>query len=214
MRKLSSARKARSGATEARDNGGVPNVPPADAEGSSAAGGAPEVEAGGWYEAGHWWPTELEVPAQDRPTTPDVAAAAVHPERREVRTGGVNLPIPGLKTASELNSREHWRTKHARHAQQKNVVTLALRGTIASTMMVFAPLVVTITRSSPRKTTRIIDGRTVDVPDSDNLISSQKYVRDAIARVLGVDDGDPRVEWRVEREKGQWGIRIKIEPKT
>ena len=116
----------------------------------------------------------------------------------------MNLPIPGLKTVSEANTsdRQHWRRRYERSQRQKQVVALALRGTVAAMMAPLAPLLVTITRIAPSKGL-----------DSDNKISSQKYVRDAIARVLGIDDGDPRVEYRVEQRKGPWGIEIRIEVK-
>jgi hypothetical protein len=47
--------------------------------------------------------------------------------------------------------------------------------------------------------------------DSDNLISCAKHVRDALAVLLGVNDRDPRVEWRVQQEKAKnYGVRIVV----
>ncbi len=65
--------------------------------------------------------------------------------------------------------------------------------------MVFAPLVVTMTRVAPSSGL-----------DSDNMVGSMKHVRDAIAGVLGIDDKDPRVEWRVNQRKGPWSVEIHV----
>lgn len=43
--------------------------------------------------------------------------------------------------------------------------------------------------------------------DSDNLWSSQKKIRDAVASVLGVDDADPSVTWVVDQVKAPRGVR-------
>ncbi len=157
-----------------------------------------------FFEAGHWWPDEAVLPAQDSEDAPAEQPAGVQPGNLHAPKGGVDRPIPGLKTASEQNCRDHWRTSSKRHKQQKEVVTLALRGTVAPMMLAHAPLVVTMTRISP--------GTGLD---SDNAVSSMKYVRDAIAKVLGCDDGirETRVEWRVDQQRGPWGIRIRIELK-
>jgi len=112
----------------------------------------------------------------------------------------VSVPILGLKTVSEMNMHEHWHSRLKRSKHQKSTVSLVLRGTVTHMMLSLAPLRVTMTRIAP----------SVGL-DSDNMVSSQKYVRDAIAESLGVNDKDPRVEWVVNQEKGPWGIRIRIE---
>lgn len=112
----------------------------------------------------------------------------------------MSIPILGLRTLSEQNEREHWRTRAKRVKHQKNTVALVLRGSVAHLMMAVAPLVVTMTRVAP--STGL---------DSDNMVSSQKHVRDAIAKVLGVDDKDPRVEWVVKQRRGPWAVEIHIE---
>lgn len=48
--------------------------------------------------------------------------------------------------------------------------------------------------------------------DDDNLTTAFKYVRDAIADMLGIDDKDKIVEWNTEWEKSKViGVRIKME---
>jgi hypothetical protein len=101
---------------------------------------------------------------------------------------------------SEANARSHWAAKARRVKAQRNLVTLVLRGTVARDMMLVAPLVVTITRIAPRRL------------DDDNATSSAKAVRDAVAAVLGVDDRDERVCWRVEQARGPVGVQIAIRP--
>ena len=56
--------------------------------------------------------------------------------------------------------------------------------------------------------TRISKGK---LDEGDNLNSSFKFVRDAIAEWLGVDDGSDRYDWRYAQERGEPGIRILIE---
>jgi len=114
----------------------------------------------------------------------------------------VDVPIPGLRLGRGQNSREHHFARARRVAREKNIVTLVLRGTVARSMMVLAPLTVTITRVAPSKGL-----------DSDNAVSSAKAVRDAVAGVLGVDDGDGRVDWRVCQRRGSWAVEVRIEPR-
>lgn len=91
------------------------------------------------------------------------------------------LPI---KTVSEANRRDHWaarakRAKAQRWAAFCYVPTHPL------------PCVVTLTRIGPR------------LLDDDNLRGALKAVRDGIADRLGVDDADPRVEWRYAQRRGE-----------
>ena len=61
---------------------------------------------------------------------------------------------------------------------------------------------VTLTRIAPRRI------------DDDNCIAGMKAVRDEVANILGVDDGDPSVEWRYAQERGKpnhYAARIRIE---
>lgn len=62
------------------------------------------------------------------------------------------------------------------------------------------PCVVTITRLAPSNGL-----------DTDNLLSSQKGVRDQIATWLGVDDRDPRVTWEYAQERArEYGVRVEV----
>lgn len=117
------------------------------------------------------------------------------------------LLIPGLRTVSELNMREHYQVKARRVRSQKNVVAKMLDTQFSPSfgtrcMKEWGRAAVTITRIAPGK---------LDV--GDNLNSSGKHIRDAIALWLGIDDGSDLVEWRYGQEKSkpkQYSVRIEI----
>jgi hypothetical protein len=210
MRKLSSPRKKARGAIAKRIPRRVPNVrsattsKPRAPRRSAKEGRFTPVH----FEAGYWWPSEeQQVSTEERQAEAHAREArARHLQYGHLQAtvrGGVDLPIPGLKTVSEANrsGSEHWRVRHSRAKNQKETVALALGPTVARMMMVVEPLLVTMTRVAPG----------VGIADSDNLVSSQKYVRDTIAKVLGVDDRDPRVKWHVKQRKGPWAVEIRIE---
>jgi hypothetical protein len=50
--------------------------------------------------------------------------------------------------------------------------------------------------------------------DDDGATASAKYVRDAVATWLCVDDGDACVTWTVTRERASWGVVIRVESVT
>lgn len=84
-----------------------------------------------------------------------------------------------IKTVSEANRMRGWKGRHFRFKAQKE--------SIAGHMRQFGvpptpPYIVSLTRIAPTRYPRRLD--------DDNLRSSLKGVRDAIATELGVDDGD------------------------
>lgn len=46
--------------------------------------------------------------------------------------------------------------------------------------------------------------------DDDNLRGAFKALRDALAELLGVDDGDQRVAWGYDQEAGAAGVRLVV----
>jgi hypothetical protein len=60
------------------------------------------------------------------------------------------------------------------------------------------PVVVKITRVGPRGM------------DNDNLASACKYVRDQIAKMIGVDDGSDQYTWQYEQRKGDYEVEVEI----
>jgi hypothetical protein len=112
----------------------------------------------------------------------------------------VTVRIP-LRTKPEGNGREHWRAVAKRRKAEHNAVGLMLAKYGQALRMYNEPLVCTMTRVS------------AGTLDSDNLQSALKGVRDAVAKVLGVDDGGDAVEWRYRQDKAQrgtWWVVIEI----
>lgn len=98
-----------------------------------------------------------------------------------------------VKTVSEANQREHWAVKNERKNAQQLEVSTVLHNNLLN-RKVRLPCVVKLTRIGPRAL------------DTDNLAGAMKHVQDAIARKLGVDDGDTeKVRW----EYHQMPIRIR-----
>lgn len=85
--------------------------------------------------------------------------------------------VPGCKTVSELNQREHWAVKNRRKNDQQEAVAVAMLNALRG-RKVQLPCSVTLTRIGPKKM------------DNDNLAGALKHCQDQIARQLGVDDGD------------------------
>lgn len=99
----------------------------------------------------------------------------------------VEVVLP-IRLVSEANAHEHWRGRHKRAKAQRWAATIATKSAIRGAS-VAPPAVVTITRIAPRAL------------DSDNAVGSAKHVRDGVADALGINDRDPRIEWRVAQEK-------------
>lgn len=113
-----------------------------------------------------------------------------------------------VKTVSEANraTHEHWRVRHKRSLAQKSVTTLAMMadnqtGSHARPLSWMLPLHIHMTRLAPRR-----------IRDSDNAAGSCKYVRDAVAKFLGVDDGDEtKVTWSNWQEPSKtYGVRVEF----
>ena len=108
-----------------------------------------------------------------------------------------------LKTVSEANRRDHWSKSAQRHRMQKFVVQQALKCEIRAVKL---PCCIKLTRISQR------------MLDFDNLVSSQKYILDAICDLIipglkpGRADSDPRISVSYHQEKGKMQqLRIEID---
>lgn len=105
------------------------------------------------------------------------------------------LPI---ETKGGPNKRMHW-SKRAKLTASERGTTKLLLGWNFKPLL---PCTITITRLSPR------------LMDDDNVQGVLKGVRDGIADRLGVDDGDPRVEWKYDQRKckrGEFGVFVRFE---
>ena len=105
----------------------------------------------------------------------------------------VKVHIP-IKLPSLLNSRMNWRKMLRLKKGQREETWYALREEVIPS----PPLVVTITRYGPRQL------------DDDNLAASCKYVRDEIARKVGVDDGSTLYLWQYRQGIGKYGVDVEI----
>ena len=97
----------------------------------------------------------------------------------------IELPII---VVSEANRRDHWRVRARRAANQKAMIAVNCRH-IIKPLPDDASATITLTRLGKRNL------------DSDNLAGAFKAVRDAIAELLGVNDGSPRLNWLYGQEK-------------
>lgn len=103
-----------------------------------------------------------------------------------------------IKTVSTLNTREHFRVAAHRKALQRSQTRRVVHGLPTPQL----PVIVCLTRHS---------SGTLDAHD--NLPSAFKHIVDELAVWLGVDDADPRVQWRYEQEKckrGQTWVTVDI----
>jgi hypothetical protein len=112
---------------------------------------------------------------------------------------------PACRVVSEANRREHWAAQHRRATTQKRAVELAWALSpmklpeFPRHQTVATPCVVTLEHVGPEM-------------DGDNLQRAFKAVRDALAALIGVDDGDPRLSWVYRQRTGPAGIVVTIEP--
>jgi hypothetical protein len=108
----------------------------------------------------------------------------------------IEVELP-LRVESVANLREHWAVKGKRTKLHRH--TACVLGPSHP-----LPVVVTLTRIAPRAL------------DDDNLRSGFKAIRDGVADRLGVDDRDPRIEWRYAEKRGnpkQYAALVRIEPR-
>lgn len=91
-------------------------------------------------------------------------------------------------------SHQHWRKLKRVVDKQKKATKRALKDKVIPPL----PLLVIMTRVGPRKL------------DDDNLQGSLKYIRDEIARAVGVDDGSPLYTWLYMDRKGEYGVEVEI----
>jgi hypothetical protein len=133
---------------------------------------------------------------------PEQAGLKLVPAAR-TRTGKPREPQPrqlklsfviDVQTTNESNRGGSLRGRLARKAAEKKATELVL----PPWGVVRLPCVVTLTRLGVREM------------DGDGLRTSLKYVRDTLAKWLGVDDADPRVKW-VYRQRAAWRAGVLVE---
>jgi len=89
-------------------------------------------------------------------------------------------------TVSESNARGHWAPRAKRAAAQRMIAKAQATRYVLRAL----PAIVTLVRIAPRAL------------DDDNLRGALKATRDGVADAFGVNDRDPRIEWRYGQRRG------------
>jgi hypothetical protein len=105
------------------------------------------------------------------------------------------------RTVSEPNVREHWAVRNKRKQQQQRDVFYAWKAAVVEQRAKPSlPCVVRLTRFGPR------------MLDSDNLAASFKGIRDQVAKLLKVDDGDKRIRFQYDqRVQSNYAVTIQVD---
>lgn len=112
----------------------------------------------------------------------------------EVKCVGMTIHLP-IRTQTEANAKEHWRTRHQRAKGQRAATKLYVSQLTAPSL----PAEITLTRLGKRKM------------DDDNVPGALKHVRDELAAWIGVDDGSPLYTWIYRQTVGkEYGVRVEI----
>ena len=116
----------------------------------------------------------------------------------EVAVGSVSVWLP-IRIHSEANRREHYHAVARRKRSQQLMVSMGLM-TLQKQVRAWPAWRVTLHRRGKR------------MLDDDNLQGGFKAVRDAVARVIGVDDADKRIKFDYSQDTGkEYLVRIGIE---
>jgi len=109
--------------------------------------------------------------------------------------------IPDLRTRSEANTHQHWSTRYKRAKTQKKWVLWAM----AACKIYAEDYLIELTRIAPREL------------DYDNLVSSMKFIRDAVCdhlnpgRAPGQSDRGVMCQYKQEkRAPKEYGVIIRI----
>lgn len=104
-----------------------------------------------------------------------------------------------LHLVAQVQSREHWRAIHARATRHKVTAWAIGMAELRRAGAPRAPYRVKIVRIGPRRM------------DDDNVVGSAKAVRDGIAQLLGVDDGDRKaIRFTYGQRIGNYGVNVTI----
>jgi hypothetical protein len=101
-----------------------------------------------------------------------------------------------LRTGRGLNDRVHHMVRHRMNQGEQEMVLWSIKATRMYPPR--PPCTVTLTRISPASRPL----------DDDNLRGALKNVRDAVAKWIGIDDGDDAVRYAYAQERGPWGVRV------
>jgi hypothetical protein len=132
---------------------------------------------------------QLGLPASPTPQSQPAAKPTAVPPSGPAGWS-ITLPLP-CRVVSEPNERCHWSVRRRRFREQAEGLWGAWEAS--------PPLRVTFIRIGKRRL------------DTDNLAAAFKGLRDALAGLLGIDDGDDRIAWEYDQATGEPGVRLTIE---
>lgn len=143
-----------------------------------------------------------------RPEPPQAPRVLLSPRRGFVDWSvdlGVGIRLP-IEVKSEANQREHWAARHSRFKKQR----AALRS--AAVAHAFGVLVaIKVAIDSGSRACVVFQRLGVKKMDDDNLAGAFKGIRDEMAKLLGVDDADDRIEWRYEQKvSASKGVHVTV----
>jgi hypothetical protein len=137
-----------------------------------------------------------ETPAKRTTSAPRITG-----QMKAGRLLGLKLMLP-IKTVSEANQRDHWRTKNTRKRDQQEELAIEWQRLVPK-LEIGLPCVVKLTRIGQREL------------DGDNLQGAFKGIRDQIAKTLGVDDGSELIDWQYGQAPAFaarfYGVEIEIQ---
>lgn len=119
----------------------------------------------------------------------------------------MKITIP-IKTLNVSNQREHWAVRQKRVKGQREAVAWSVLAQAPSIELIEDGLKqgkafhITLTRIAPRM-----------LDQHDGLPCALKPIADEVAKQLGVDDRDKRVEWRYAQCRGkvrEYAVQIEI----
>lgn len=132
--------------------------------------------------------------------SPRTARPRQQTARAEMTAGRIlrlEILVP-IQVVSEMNQHEHWAVRHRRNtAQQQSFAAYWMA--FARGIRIEPPCVIKLTRIGLN---RMDDG---------NLGAAFKHVQDAIAKSIGIDDGDPRLRWEYYQITGSDEHAVKVE---
>lgn len=127
-----------------------------------------------------------------------VANGPQREKRMPANTLTLDLPI---RTVSEANSREGWRARGKRKVAQQTEVQVEWLNKFGR-RKVNLPCVVTLTRIGPK------------LLDDDNLVGSFKFIRDQVAKMIGVDDGSAHIRFvpkQIANGKREYRVLVEVQ---
>jgi hypothetical protein len=138
----------------------------------------------------------LSPPAPPTSRSRHAAVATSEPGR-----WAITLTLP-CRVVSEANERCHWAVRRRRFQEQAAALRAAWNASPLATITAWEPLLpfdVTFTRIGKRKL------------DTDNLSGAFKGLRDSLADLFGIDDGNEAIVWDYDQRTGrEYGVVVTI----